>query len=395
MSRTKIAKGHAFAATIVAVALINPLATAIAGAGSADPGAPPEEPMLSPEQAMITDLQTIADMWNVSMAQAATIVEAQQAIDTIDFESIDPGYVAVETTPGSPLEIDYYSTAADVTPALDALANSGLGVRVRSHAARFSVEELRAAQQALKETYPGLEAISFADYRAGGVRVEVAEQLSTTEMDSIQSTIRIPILWWTVETLSIPATSGGLPFSACTGGFVVEVNGTSNRGLATAGHCANTGTYDGYSLNFKGERYRDRYDIQWMDNANVNWTARFKWQDGQPVREVLGRMAYSNMDVGDPVCKYGKNTTYTCGDITDNTACPPYVESCDSYFVVAHNPSQDMITGGDSGGPVFFGTTAIGFTSGETGPVGSSLPDLIFMPQQFVDFFALHVAIAG
>lgn len=54
-----------------------------------------------------------------------------------------------------------------------------------------------------------------------------------------------------------------------------------------------------------------------------------------------------------------------------------------------------MITRGDSGGPVFFGTTAIGFTSGETGPVGSSLPDLIFMPQQFVDFFALHVAIAG
>lgn len=301
----------------------------------------------------------------------------------------------METTPGDPVKIDYYSTAVDATPALNALASAGLGARTHTHTVTYSIEELLTAQQTLTEFYPDLEGMTFADYRAGAVRVEVAKQPSVTQRAAVQSAIRTPILWRIVDSVPAPTTPGGLPFSTCTGGFVVEVDSTSNRGLATAGHCPNTGTYDGQSLNFKGERYRDRYDIQWMDNANVTWSARFKWQDGQPVREVLGRMAYSSMDVGDPVCKYGKNTTYTCGEIADNTACPGYVESCDAYFIVAHNPSQDMVTGGDSGGPVFFGTTAIGFVSGETGPAGSSLPDLIFMPQQFVNFFALHVAIAN
>jgi hypothetical protein len=89
------------------------------------------------------------------------------------------------------------------------------------------------------------------------------------------------------------------------------------------------------------------------------------------------------MNLGDPVCKYGKESGYKCGGITNLTYCPGYVPNClDTFFRVHNNNGADISISGDSGGPVFVGQQAWGFNSGEVG--GGNKPDAIVMPQQFV-----------
>lgn len=78
MYRSRLTWGSAFAASIATVAAMNPMVTLVASPAlvASGPGTPEEAPM-PPEQAIATDLQAIAQMWNVPLEQAATIVDAQ------------------------------------------------------------------------------------------------------------------------------------------------------------------------------------------------------------------------------------------------------------------------------------------------------------------------------
>lgn len=72
---------------------------------------------------------------------------------------------------------------------------------------------------------------------------------------------------------------------------------------------------------------------------------------------AVGVMALANPVVGQTLCKYGKTTGYTC-DTTylDNQCRDTY---CDMMTLVSRKAS-----GGDSGGPWFWSTTAYGVHSG-------------------------------
>ena len=75
----------------------------------------------------------------------------------------------------------------------------------------------------------------------------------------------------------------------------------------------------------------------------------------------------SNQSVGQYVCKYGKTTGYTCGYIESRFFRPNYIDNATPTFILVEDTAgySPLVEVGDSGAPVFNGSTAFGTISGK------------------------------
>lgn len=167
----------------------------------------------------------------------------------------------------------------------------------------------------------------------------------------------------TVDQLPAPALVlyGGLALTTCTSGFHVK-NSSGTRGITTAGHCRPAQSYDGNALTFLSENWSGRYDIQWHNRAGGTHDAVIHVSDGGASRPITGTRPRSQQDVGDWVCKQGRITGFDCGTINDTSYCYSVgpVNAC--TFVYVSGGITNLIDPGDSGGPWFDWTTALGST---------------------------------
>ena len=183
-----------------------------------------------------------------------------------------------------------------------------------------------------------------------------------------------------------PYLHGGTALSDCTLGYVVRRLSDNKRFVSTAGHCANSNSVD-----FAGSAAEDTYlgpvvlennpfvtppvgplgyaaDIQvhnsWVrdfDLTNLVWTGT-----SAPVRVMYSQTKGGTL--GWTVCKYGKRTGLTCGQVIDINLAP---NGWPSTYVRVRNSLQtgEIACPGDSGGPVFFsapgGVAAVGTLSTE------------------------------
>ena len=193
-----------------------------------------------------------------------------------------------------------------------------------------------------------------------------------------------------------PAMSiyAGLPTSpSCTLGFAVEhVSGTD--GILSAGNCPDNLRYQGILLPHETEAWSLSSDIQWHtipDGLILRPWARDNFPFGYPpfARPITSSVPRSQPDIGDFVCKFGRVTGFGCGVIVSRTRCPSWVPSCFSTFIQVDGGLTDLATGGDSGGPVFFGTQAWGLISGAAG--ANNVDDLIYMPINYIWLLGLTV----
>lgn len=364
---------------------------------AADVQALADEPVQSRADALATDTAALAQMWHIPAAEASRQMSLQNTMDTIDYATLDPGYVAIESTPGPDFTITYYTVSQALPSTLSAqFIKAGLSSYVSTRTVPHTMAELTAAQSALREANPGLAVDTWPDLRTGTVHAAVTE-LPTAALNAPSArAASVPVTWDVVDALAEPAVAGGMPItvgsSLCTAGFVVEHKLTGNRAIATAGHCGTSdGSYAGYYMYYQSRGFGGNADIEWFDNDAVTFNPRFKW-NGTDLRDVLSRKLRADMNIGDGVCKYGRTTGYKCGGITTKNFCPSYVPSCLDMFVRVHNnDGLDISEGGDSGGPNFIGNTAWGYTSGQAG--SGTMKDAIFMPQEFTGNLNLKVAI--
>lgn len=167
-------------------------------------------------------------------------------------------------------------------------------------------------------------------------------------------------------------TFNNFDFGDCTVGFMVRKIGTKEYGYGTAAHCGDTAQYRYIQQN--PSVYYDApgvqayvgngVDFQWHRvNGGPNNEIVPKFWDGQSKKTVTG--ATSDYE-GLLVCKYGITTFRTCG-LVDKYAYQSIVNGIDyGYMSRFNNPGGvNMVEGGDSGGPVFSGTLAVGFLHGE------------------------------
>jgi hypothetical protein len=153
----------------------------------------------------------------------------------------------------------------------------------------------------------------------------------------------------------------------CTTGFTVT-DGT-RYGIATAAHCLDNLTYYGpkrvqAALDYAGQWGWGYRDVQINLSADVLSPLFFSDADKTMLRPVTGHRTRQGTRAGDFVCHRGERSGYSCA-IVELTDFAPAGDLCGGAclptWVTVQGPK---CKGGDSGGPVFVGTTAMGILKG-------------------------------
>lgn len=194
---------------------------------------------------------------------------------------------------------------------------------------------------------------------------------------------------------------GGLNLSnGCTTGFTVHEDSPGTRtGVTTAGHCDNAASLQGVTLTYQAGQVANSTDAQWYTTPGLADLVQF--YSGIDTRPVLTVWSRADQAVGDPICKYGRTSGYSCmelwsksgsadgclgsavDELTWMDGCVPAGNHCDLSKDVGPHP-------GDSGGPVFKNNGARGTTSCGVSINGTSY-GLIYMASNFFHAINVHV----
>ena len=154
--------------------------------------------------------------------------------------------------------------------------------------------------------------------------------------------------------------SSGSPI--CTSGFVVKARTSTALGVLTAAHCGTPLYHENSVLLSQLIGHIGQWgDWQFM-HSMVMMDGKFRSDWG------MYNSAYNvgSPSKGDYICKFGISSGKTCGYIADPDACITIDGTLGCSYVTT---TSYMSAPGDSGGPWFNGTTAIGIHTGGS-PLG-------------------------
>ncbi len=154
---------------------------------------------------------------------------------------------------------------------------------------------------------------------------------------------------------------------ACTTGFVVADG--IRTGIVTAAHCPDVLSYIGGDrratpLDFVGQWGWGFHDVQVNASAQPLRPVFYSDTARTVLRPVTGQRSRASTRAGDMVCHRGERTGYSCAEVELVDFAPGgdlCGGACLPTWVTVAGPG---CKGGDSGGPVFLGTTAIGILKG-------------------------------
>lgn len=160
------------------------------------------------------------------------------------------------------------------------------------------------------------------------------------------------------EQIPGPESSlGGRGWADCTAGFSVR-RGTV-YGMSTAHHCTSIGLttpYQGTSMAAPAAPVslaKSSGDVMWRRTVSLVTEPRF-----QAVTNGYRLVsATANPAVGTAICKFGVATGQTCGTVANTSVCS-------SGYCGLSRVGSHISQPGDSGGPWFFGNTAMGIHHG-------------------------------
>jgi len=279
-----------------------------------------------------------------------------------------------------------------ISPYLDGI-NWATSVEVR--VAAHTIKDLQDVQERIIQFVPQTD-IPFEsgiDYETGKINLytpHLEELQSKVQLDETIKGYSDSIEYIYQERMSEPAVLkypyllGSSALTSCTAGFVVVRPDNNRRAMLTAGHCENIqyttdGIYFGLTGNENGWLENDPYpdplvgpfgedmDIQVHDASvrSLDLTNEIYTSVGSTAKVISSRTKADTRWVW--VCKNGKSTGATCGQITDIAYAPTYAP-VPRYVRVDSSAYNDIACGGDSGSPVFQslsgGVAAFGILSG-------------------------------
>lgn len=155
----------------------------------------------------------------------------------------------------------------------------------------------------------------------------------------------------------------------CTTGFVVTDG--ARTGIVTAAHCPDDPTYFApggaeIPLAFGGQWGWSFQDVQLHVSERAQRPIFYSDTAKTIARPVTGHRSRGGTRAGDAVCHRGESSGYSCALVELVDYAPPGElcgGPCDPVWVTVAGPS---CRAGDSGGPVFSGTTAFGILKGAT-----------------------------
>jgi streptogrisin C len=175
--------------------------------------------------------------------------------------------------------------------------------------------------------------------------------------------------------------------AVCTAGFVVT-NG-ARTGLVTAAHCPDVLTYRDPAggtaeLPFVGQWGWSFQDVQLNEVAGPAQAVFYADAAKTLTRAPAAVRPRASTRAGDFVCHRGERTGYTCGEVELVDFAPPGElcgGPCAASWVTVSGPGCG---GGDSGGPVFEGSTAFGIMKGATSGKGGRCAFYFYMSLDYL-----------
>lgn len=144
----------------------------------------------------------------------------------------------------------------------------------------------------------------------------------------------------------------------CTSGFVIVKEETGPVGISTAGHCEEgAATDDGVALTFQGKHFGEHRDVQWRTGTQ---SLPPDFYAGSPTVTETDRRTVTDLGspvVGQALCKNGRTNHQQCQEVRRLHVCRS--SACNMVQM-----GSRLAAPGDSGGPVYWLTTAYGLHSG-------------------------------
>lgn len=253
----------------------------------------------------------------------------------------------------------------------------GLAKNARLVAVKHSEADLAATATAVGRAAQGRgrPVTVHVDVRSQVVEVTAADAASAAEVAADVQANPVPAadaVTVTVDDLAHPAAAtiyAGMAGSGCTTGFTVVRTSDSKRGISTAAHCSNGQNIAGVSIPFVAEWWQYSSDIQWNSAGSTvavfRNRARDDAYDATPYyRSITGTLSRTSLVIGGTYCKYGNVTSYDCGTLKSRTEYASWVTNSTATFLAIDHAS--ICSGGDSGGPAYTSSNAIGLISGCT-----------------------------
>ncbi len=376
--------GQGVRAIILAIAML-----ASAGVAAQSAVRPPVT-LQSGEDALVQDAGAIAERLALSPDQALLHLRLQQAsVPTTDaigrrFAARLAG-IAIEHRPAFGVVV--LLTGDDPVPA-EVIDLTGQPVTIRFvTGARATQTELVQAIGAHQATIrasllgpPGLG----VDQRTGELVAIVSARDVEREgleplRDRLAALTQVPVRLRVVDrpALDMDGVAGGMRLMGsvpgdtrrylCTSGFVVT-DGTRDA-IATAAHCADTVSVrdaEGRdeALEFVGQWGWGHQDVQINLSPRPLRPVFFADAARTVTRPVTGSHSRAGTRAGDVVCHRGERTGYSCS-LVELTDFAPAGDLCGGACLPTWTTvAGPTCKGGDSGSPVFLGTTAYGILKG-------------------------------
>jgi streptogrisin C len=244
-----------------------------------------------------------------------------------------------------------------------------------------AVEAMRRHQPAIRALLPRAYGMGY-DPRTGEIVMMVrradADRLGRAELAArLAALTEVPVRLRLLDRPDEDLMAGGARVAgiepesgrrqACTTGFVVTDG--ARTGIVTAAHCPDDLTYYGpdgsrVPLEFVGQWGARYQDVQIHVGGEAQRPHFYSDSAKTLLRPVTGWRNRASTRAGDSVCRRGETTGYSCSEV-ELTDYAPGGElcggPCDPAWTVVTGPS---CKGGDSGGPIFAGTTAFGIVKG-------------------------------
>lgn len=187
-----------------------------------------------------------------------------------------------------------------------------------------------------------------------------------------------------VSRLSCDPRRGGIAINPgdgvglqCTYGFNARSSSGSTRFMLTAGHCDNeTWKHDGFSIGTTDVNNiltsgASGGDFQRVPTFHAAPTNIIYVSETERQRSIWSVRGYTNQTVGDLVCASSRVWAYRCGPIVDDDFwyCFPFRGQDRCMWGKIAGSAADTLRSdfGDSGGPVFIGSVALGAISAKIG----------------------------
>jgi len=293
------------------------------------------------------------------------------------------------------------------------------------HGQSFTKKELQEARDnhssELRLSIEGLQG-TYTDDRTGEVVLVVyMDKNDPIKIEGTrkigESILRVPVR---VRRLSSKLTThskkirggGNLVVPGCTTGFPVVQKNTGTKGITTAAHCgAGNASYSGSGNNNGLLIYQDgiwngTVDIQWYTAASypplltIEVEPKFYANSETTPRALTGRRTRASTKIGNNVCHRGATTGYSCGDVSatdfQDALCNGF--ECTATWVTVDPPATTepglACYGGDSGGPWFISTVALGIHHGgdeNAFPWIGGCEFAIYMSTDYIDELGLQL----